>query len=109
MGALLFDCATYIRCCLLSQRNKVAFSADTESQIPMQLQCVHTGLGTVADIAGFHPGEELVGKPVSPEVGQLRAGDFQIHIVAPDGILILIQGLFISFLDGSCGGLGATM
>ena len=79
---------------------------DTESKIPVQLQCVHTGLGAVADIAGFHPREELVGKPISPEVGQLRAGDFQVHIVAPDGILILIQCLLISLLDCSRSGLG---
>ena len=79
---------------------------DTESQIPVQFQCVHTGLGTVADIAGFHPGEELVGKPVSPEVGQLWPGDLQVHIVAPDGILILIQGFLISLLNGHRSGLG---
>ena len=90
MGVLLFDCASYIRCFCLSQRNKVAFSADAKTQIPVQLQCVHIGLGAVADIAGFHPKEELICKPVSPEVGKLRSGDFQVHIVAPDGILILI-------------------
>ena len=72
----------------------------------MQFQCIHTGLGAVADIAWFHPGEELICKPVPPEVSQLRTGNLQIHIVAPDGILILIQRFFVSFLDRSRSGLG---
>ena len=72
----------------------------------MQFQCVHTGLGAVADIAGFHPGEELICKPVSPEVGQLRAGDLQVHIVTPNSILILVHRLCVSLLDSSRSGLG---
>ena len=72
----------------------------------MQLQCVNAGLGAIADISRLDPGEELVRKSVSPEEGQLRAGDLQVHIVASDGILILIQRLLVSFLDGSRSGLG---
>ena len=62
--------------------SKYVFLSDAKSKIPMQFQCVHTGLGTIADIAGFRPGQKLIGKSVSPEVGQLRTGNLQMHIVA---------------------------
>ena len=70
--------------------SKRDYLGNGESQVSMQFQCVHAGLGTVADIARLHPREELICKPVSPEVGKLRSGDLQVHIVAPDGIIILI-------------------
>ena len=57
----------------------------------MQFQRIQTGLSPITDISGLHPGQELIGKPVSAKVGQLRAGDLQIHLVAENVLLVLSQ------------------
>ena len=67
-------------------------SPHPEAQIPVKLQCIDAGLGTVADIPWLHQRKKLVGKIISPEVGQLRPDHFQIDVVALNGIVILAQG-----------------